>query len=567
LSTASPHLNESLAGSEAPARRRFHVRLSAATTAVLLGIAWTLPGLVGHEPWKPDEAATIGIVNNLVAGKGNWVVPQLAGEPALDTPPLVYLVGAGFTRLFSGLLPLHDAARLASGAFMALTLWFTALTAKELYGRDYAGIAAIGLLGCVGWIVRAHQLIPDVPLLTGISLGFYGLAVAARRPLLGGTALGTGMGVGFLARGLVAPTVLVAIALIQAVLSRRWRQAGFFATLGSACLAVAPWLVVWPLALHRQSPELFHQWLSDDLIGALFLTGAAKPTFAWYQYLVLLPWFAWPVLPLAIWTLWHGRRGLLERADLALPLIALVVMFALLGLVANAGDVYALPLLIPLTLLAVASLDTLRRGAISALDWFGIMTFGLIAILLWIAWAALLTGSPSGIARELAGFQPGFEGRFHWLAFLVAAASTLLWAALVARTMPTTRRALINWGGGITLMWILASTLWLPYVDAGKSYRGVVRELERALPKGSRCISSIGLGDSQRAMLEYYAGIVTHREEIPQPKRECDFLLTQGTAMQEPVVGSGWKKIWEGARPGDNKERFRLYKRSPPRKP
>ena len=154
-------------------------------------------------------------------------MPQLAGEAALETPPLVYLVAAaGFAKLFASLLPLHDAARLASGVFMGLTFWFTALTARELYGRDYAGIAAIGLLGCVGWIVRAHQLIPDVPLLTGISLGLYGLAVAARKPLLGGTALGIGIGVGFLARGLVAPTVLVAIALLQAVLSRLWRRAG-----------------------------------------------------------------------------------------------------------------------------------------------------------------------------------------------------------------------------------------------------------------------------------------------------------------------------------------------------
>lgn len=566
MSTALPRLDEPLAGDAGRVRRRFHVRLSATTTAVLLGIAWILPGLVGHEPWKPDEAAAIGIVHNLVTGSGNWVVLRLAGEAALETPPLAYLVAAGLVRLFSGLLPLHDAARLASGAFMALTFWFTALTAKELYGRDYAGIAVIGLLGCVGWIVRAHQLIPDVPLLTGIALGLYGLAVAPRKPLLGGAALGTGIGIGFLARGLVGPVVLLATTLILAVVGRQWKLRGLLATVGVACLTAAPWLVVWPLALYRQSPDLFHQWLTQDLIGALLLTGAARPTLAWHEYLVLLPWFAWPVLPLAIWTVWHGRRGLLQRRELQLPLIAASVMFALLGLAANAGDVYALPLLLPLTLLAVASLDTLRRGAISALDWFGIMTFGLIAVLLWIGWIALLTGWPAGIARELAKFQPGFEGHFRWFPFLIAALSTFLWAALVARTMPTTRRALVNWGGGITLMWILASTLWLPYVDAGKSYKAVVRELELALPKGSRCISSIGLGDSQRAMLEYYAGIVTYREELPQPKRECDLLLTQGTALQESAVGSGWKKIWEGARPGDTKERFRLYKRTPPKK-
>ena len=472
----------------------------------------------------------IGIVRNLVTGNGNWVVPRLAGEAALDTPPLVYLVAAGFAKLFSWLLPLHDAARLASGAFMALTFWFTALTAKELYGRDYAGIAAIGLLGCVGWIVRAHQLIPDVPLLTGISLGLYGLAVAPRRPLLGGGGPRHRHRHRLSRPRAGCTDVLVAIALILAVMSRRWRQRGTRRDprrrVRGGC-AVARRLAFRSLpAVARALPPV----ADPGPHRRAALTGCGATHLGVAQYLVLLPWFAWPVLPLAIWTaLARPPRPARSGRTSQLPLIALVVMFALLGLVSNAGDVYALPLLLPLTLLAVASLDTLRRGAISALDWFGIMTFGLIAILLWIAWVALLTGWPAGIARELAAFQPGFEGRFHWLPFLVAAVSTLLWAALVARTMPTTRRALVNWGGGITLMWILASTLWLPYVDAGKSYRGVVRELERALPKGSRCISSIGLGDSQRAMLEYYAGIVTHREEIPQPKRECDLLLTQGT--------------------------------------
>ena len=545
-----------------PVRRHFYVRVSSAATALLLCVAWVLPGLMGHEPWKPDEAESIGIVHNLVAGNGDWVVPKLAGENTLDAPPLVYLVAALSAKLFSWLLPMHDAARLASGAFMALTFWFVALAAKELYGRDYAAIAAVALLGCVGLLVRGHQPIPDVPLLTGFALGLYGLALSPRKPLAGGLALGTGIGVGFLARGLLAPVVLVAIALALALFCRLWRRPRFLSSLAVASIAAAPWLLIWPIALYRRSPNLLHDWLSQDVVGAILVTRTAQHTHAWHEYLELLPWYAWPVLPLALWTLWYGRRGALKQPEVQFPLVAFVVMFAILGVTAKASDVYALPLLLPLTLLAVASLDTLRRGAISALDWFGIMTFGLIAILLWLAWIALLTGWPAGIARQLATFQPAFEGRFAWLPFLVAAACTFLWAALVARSMPTTRRALVNWGGGITLMWILASTLWLPYVDAGKSYKGVVSELANALPKGYRCVSSVGLGESQRAMLEYYAGIVTFREELPQPKRNCDVMLTQGTVTQEPAVGSEWKKIWEGARPGDTKERFRLYKRA-----
>jgi len=557
---------DSSTGPATPARHGVHIRLSAAATALLLCAAWILPGLIGHEPWKPDEAEAIGIAHNLLAGNGDWVVPRIAGETALDAPPLAYLVSATFSRLFSWALPFHDAARLASGVFMALAFWFTALTARELLGREYGPITAIALLGCVGLLVRAHQPIPDVPLLAGFALGLYGLALAPRRPFAGGFAFGTGLGVGFLARGLIAPVVLLAVAVSLGAFCRAWRRPRFLSTLAIATIAAAPWLLIWPVALHRRSPILLQEWLAQDPVGAIFFARVAKHVHAWHEYLELLPWYAWPVLPLAVWTLWHGRRGALAQPAVQLPLATFLVMLAILGVSTSASDVSALPLLLPLTLLAVASLDSLRRGAISALDWFGIMTFGLIAVLLWLGWIALLTGWPSGIARQLEAFQPGFDARFRWIPFLIAAGCSLLWAALVARTMPTTRRALVNWAGGMTLMWILASTLWLSYVDAGKSYRSVMSELARAVPKGSRCMSSAGLGESQRAMLEYYEGIVTFREELPQSKPDCDVLLTQGTISQEQPVGSGWKKIWEGARPGDNKERFRLYRRITPKK-
>jgi 4-amino-4-deoxy-L-arabinose transferase-like glycosyltransferase len=47
---------------------------------LLLGIAYVVPGLVGHDPWKPNEAYSFGIIYN-VWGGGDWVVPILAGEP------------------------------------------------------------------------------------------------------------------------------------------------------------------------------------------------------------------------------------------------------------------------------------------------------------------------------------------------------------------------------------------------------------------------------------------------------------------------------------------------------
>jgi len=152
---------------------------------VLLCTAWILLGLTGHDPWKPDEAHTFGVVYQLLKN-GDWVVPMLAGEPYLDKPPLIYMTAALTGTLFSPVLPLHDGARLAAGLYMALAFLFIALTAKELYGSAKSWVAALMLLGCAGLLLRGHQLIADTALLAGLAMGLYALAISARRPLIGG---------------------------------------------------------------------------------------------------------------------------------------------------------------------------------------------------------------------------------------------------------------------------------------------------------------------------------------------------------------------------------------------
>ncbi|MGZ5127277.1 MAG: ArnT family glycosyltransferase, partial [Burkholderiales bacterium] len=129
-------------------------------------VAWILPGLFGHDPWKPDEGYGFGLVYHIVQG-GSWIVPTLAGEPFMEKPPLFYITAAIFAKGFGWLLPLHDAARLASGFYGTLTFMLVGLTARELHGQGKGWIAVLLLLGSVGLVERAHQLITDVSQLTG----------------------------------------------------------------------------------------------------------------------------------------------------------------------------------------------------------------------------------------------------------------------------------------------------------------------------------------------------------------------------------------------------------------
>src|SRR6266478_9616555 len=84
----------------------------------LLLLAYLLPGLVGHDPWKTEDATGIGIVHQMIE-HGQWIVPFLAGEPYLEDGPFHYWIAALTAKLFGLVLAPHDGARLASGVMMA----------------------------------------------------------------------------------------------------------------------------------------------------------------------------------------------------------------------------------------------------------------------------------------------------------------------------------------------------------------------------------------------------------------------------------------------------------------
>jgi 4-amino-4-deoxy-L-arabinose transferase-like glycosyltransferase len=526
----------------------------------LLCAAWILPGLVGHDPWKPDEAQTFGVVYEILRG-GSWVVPSLAGEPFIDKPPLFYLTAAAAAKLFSGVLPLHDAARLATGFWMALTFAFIALAGRELYGVRYGAVSALLLLGCFGYVVRAHLLLTDMALLAGFAMAYYGLAAALRRPLWGGFWSGTGIGIGFLANGVLAPMVLGATALALPLLCRDWRRRGYAAALGVAALSSAPWLAVWPLLFHLRAPELFQAWLWIESFGHYFRQAPGARAGPVY-YLNILPWYAFPVWLLALWTLWGARAAGYARPPIVLPAAGFAATFAALSASSEARELYALPLLVPLSLLAVAAPETLRRGAANAWYWFSATVFTFFIAVFWFYWSGLELGVPERLHQHLHRIRPGYEPGFRAFPFAVGVVYTLFWFLVLALFRRSPMRPVAVWGTGVTVTWALMASLFIGWADNAKSYRSVFVSLQQALPGKYDCIASRGLGDAQRAMLHYHAGIITHREEEPSRRRDCRLLLVQGKPNVEAAPGPGWVKIWEGGRPRDRDERYRLYRRT-----
>jgi 4-amino-4-deoxy-L-arabinose transferase-like glycosyltransferase len=181
----------------------------------------------------------------------------------------------------------------------------------------------------------------------------------------------------------------------------------------------------------------------------------------------------------------------------------------------------------------------------------------------WGFWIdARVNGMSPNVAALFRDTEAGFQPTFHLGAIITAIALTLLWIALVRPARRSNRRALLNWAAGVTLAWCLYSTIWLPYLDSRRSYRAVFESLYTQLP-AQGCVTSRNLGDPQRALLFYFAGIATVREET-HDEADCRALLVQyGVVPGPPPALAGWHVAWQGGRRGDATERFVLYLKDP----
>jgi 4-amino-4-deoxy-L-arabinose transferase-like glycosyltransferase len=531
---------------------------------VLLCAAWIVLGLFGHDPWKADDASAFGVAYDMLK-QGDWVVPHLAGMPVPDRPPLLYALAAATAWALRGVMPLHDGAHAAVGLCLGVTLWLLALAARELYGRAFRWLPVLIFVGCVGLWDRGHLLSPEIGLLLADALALYALALALRRPVAGGVLLGLAIGTGFLCRGPMAAAT-IALTAASLPLFAPWRTRRYVLSIMAAIVVAVPLLVAWPAALYLRSPTLYTQWAeAQSLVQYFGLTANAPPREPLY-YLKNLPWFGWPAVPLALWTLWvrgRGYNGSLLTPGVELPGAMFCILIVVLSAAPEPRASLALPLLVPLVLLGAAEVDTLKRGYSGALDWFGILTFGLLAILLWGLWLeSLRSGLPDVVARLFRDTQPGYRPPWQLLPVLASIFLTLLWLALVRPARRSNRRAVLNWAAGMMLVWGLFGTIWLPYVDSRRSYRPVAESLAAQLPPGT-CIASRNVGEPQRALLEYFQDIVTVREDAPGADR-CPLLLLQvGHEDSAEPPDSAWDKVWEGHRRGDDTERFILFRRLP----
>ncbi|HEU4775485.1 MAG TPA: glycosyltransferase [Telluria sp.] len=568
------------------------VRLAAAATLALprwallgLGLLYILPGLIGRELWKED-AAGFGVMWTMAQGGiGDWLAPNLAGLPYPDDGPLAYWLGALCIKLFGWLTGGAMAARLSNiGIFVlgTMSVWYTAYhlgrrpEAQPLrlafggqpepddYGRTLADTAMLIYLGCLGLLLFSHETLAVT--LHGSLLAYFlyrAVRYVEHASLRNAALIGLALGAMTLARGWLTPVTLT----LALLLCTRFLALPLGRTLGHLALAGATALLMtlaWSAAAALTLPQ-------GDPVGAWLawnLNQLGWP--AWTSAKTFIrtgTWFFWPAWPFAGWAIYAWRRQH-HLLHIVLPLfvVGALVLLIICDPVPENGDL--LKLLPPLAIMAAFGLPTMKRGAINAIDWFSVMVLTMLAGMLWMFYVAKLSGWPAQPARNLLKLLPGFVPEFSWLPFLVAACATAGWVFLVrwriSRQPSVLWRAVVLSSGGLILLWVMLTTLFLQDINYSKSYASVARQLAASLPAGSGCIES-NVGLAQRASFAYYGALPFSR-----PGQHCSLRLLQDSVRikdhKEAMLAhdsSQWLLVWEGRRPSDRDERFRLYQHQP----
>jgi 4-amino-4-deoxy-L-arabinose transferase-like glycosyltransferase len=399
-----------------------------------------LVGIFGRGLWTPDEPREADISWRM-SQQSDRSLPQLAGIPFLEKPPLSYwMSGAAL-----GALGDSAAAARAPNLLYAL-IGALAIAALTLAMQADAGAAAIAALMTSSALLvyrSAIWLAPDACLLAGCTLALLGAwhglrAAPGKAKAAGYTLMHLGAAIGFMAKS--APGWLVpGLALLTVIVwERRWselRRWELYAGLALQAVIIGPWVLAVTHTAHGGDALLTLFW--HNVVGRF--TRVASPTALDYtsghhnspgKYFLELPVYLlpWTLLVLAAlvraWTRARvrGPPGAAWRFALA----SSVPFLVLLSLAATARDIYAAPALLGLGLLvglwlheAQQAPTLLDQRLLRASRW-------LVAAIAWLLAGALAVLGAAGAVSRVAALAAA-------LALLVTSHLALARAARIER--------------------------------------------------------------------------------------------------------------------------------------
>ncbi|HEX7417415.1 MAG TPA: glycosyltransferase family 39 protein, partial [Steroidobacteraceae bacterium] len=441
---------------------------------------WLL-GMFDRQLWTPDEPREADIAWRM-SMQSDWTLPQFAGRPWLEKPPLSYWMAAASQRLF-GDSP--RAARLPNLLYALLAALAVGSLGAALAGRRGALVAAlVAGSALLAWRVSIW-LAPDAALVAGCAIALLGAyrgycAPSGSRKLAWYSVMHAGAALGFMAKS--APGWLVpGLALVGLIIwERRWselRRPELYAGLVLQLLLVGTWTL--RVGLGPDGAHALQVLFWNNLAGRfVHVRAPAEIDYAlahknWIgKYLVELPLYLLPWTLLAVAAVRRAWTGVRLAGDAGtawrFASAASLPFLLLLSVAATARDVYAAPAIPGIALLIARwSQDAGERPSVFDLR-------ALRASRWLVAGVAGIFAGAAALAARTRGPWESMLGIAIAIAALLAAGALLIGAARAARRDELHASFLWTYAAFVASVSIAASAL-LPAVDRWQDLPSIAR--------------------------------------------------------------------------------------------
>jgi hypothetical protein len=266
-------------------------------------------------------------------------------------------------------------------------------------------------------------------------------------------------------------------------------------------------------------------------------------------YFVNLLWFAWPAVPLFIVTLFNEFSTFLKYKRTNLPLVFLAWFFLLLICESQISQVKLVILLPAIAIMASSSIDSLQRGASGALNWFGILIFSAITLILWIGWFALNFGIPYKIHERMVYLSGNLTPELNFFHIFLALIFLIVWITSLWKNNLTNRSSVTNWALGITLAWVTTTLLWFPMIENRKDYGQIFKQINAINIPYNQCMIANDLNNSFVDLIFYYTQIDMRKND-----KNCKYIIFHKdirSISSDPEFKS--RILWLGKMPNDKK--------------
>jgi len=465
-----------------PPRPSAPVRSTGVLIVLALAPLWLI-GIFGRGLWTPDEPREADIAWRMSL-QSNRTLPELAGTPFLEKPPLSYWLSAGALSLLGDSAASARAPNLIYALGGALALGALALAMQaDVAAAVIAALVAMSALTAYRVIV---WLAPDACLLAGSALALLGAWCGYRgragAPKAAGYALmHLGAAIGFMAKS--APGWLVpALALLTLIAwERRWselRRWELYAGFTLQLLIIGPWLLA--VTHTAGGADALRTLFWHNIVGRF--TRVASPAALDYttghrnfpgKYFIELPLYLLPWTPVAAAALVRGwqraRAADASSTPWRFALAASLPWLVVLSLSATARDIYVAPALLGFGLLAGLWAHAAQQGA-TRLDRLAVRgTRWLVGAIAWALAAALALLAAAGAGARPACLAAALG--------VIASAHFALRVGARAERAGALQRSLFWLYSGYAAALCVAGLAAFPIIDRWQDLPGLARRI------------------------------------------------------------------------------------------